>query len=184
MLTARRLFSAWGIVLASLLVLGAAKPAEAQRNCRKGVSCANSCISASKVCRVGRSPSAPVPLIPSSPTTSAGGRTSERTCRTGIPCGRSCIAASKICRIDPVPRNGNGASTAQPRDERGRFIRNSSARARFMRQTGYAGGRPGYVVDHIVALACGGLDSPENMQWQTIVEGRAKDRLERRGCMQ
>ena len=43
-------------------------------------------------------------------------------------------------------------------------------------------GRPGYVVDHIIALACGGADTPANMQWQTIAEGRAKDRRERLGC--
>lgn len=41
---------------------------------------------------------------------------------------------------------------------------------------------PGYVIDHVKALACGGADSPENMQWQTIAEGKAKDRWERIGC--
>jgi hypothetical protein len=41
---------------------------------------------------------------------------------------------------------------------------------------------PGYVVDHIVALACGGADSPDNMQYQTIAEGKVKDRVERLGC--
>lgn len=178
---ARHRVSAWGLFLASALMLGAAVPAEAQRNCRKGIACGNSCISASKVCRVGPAPSAPAPRISSSPTgTSSSG--TRPTCRTGIPCGRSCIAATKVCRLDSAPRSANGASSTQPRDERGRFIRSSSARARFMRQTGYVGGRPGYVVDHVIALACGGSDSPENMQWQTIAEARAKDRLERRGC--
>jgi len=51
-----------------------------------------------------------------------------------------------------------------------------------MRQTGYPHGRPGYVVDHIVPIACGGRDAPSNMQWQTVAEARAKDRYERRGC--
>jgi hypothetical protein len=41
---------------------------------------------------------------------------------------------------------------------------------------------PGYVIDHIQALACGGPDATSNMQWQTIAEGKAKDRWERRGC--
>jgi hypothetical protein len=67
------------------------------------------------------------------------------------------------------------------RDSRGRFVRSGAAR-RFMRQTGYPHGRPGYVVDHIVPLACGGRDVPSNMQWQTVAEARAKDRYERRGC--
>lgn len=40
----------------------------------------------------------------------------------------------------------------------------------------------GYVMDHIKALACGGLDLPINMQWQTIAEGKAKDKWERIGC--
>ena len=41
---------------------------------------------------------------------------------------------------------------------------------------------PGYVIDHIQALACGGPDHQSNMQWQTIEEGKAKDKWERKGC--
>lgn len=41
---------------------------------------------------------------------------------------------------------------------------------------------PGYVVDHIIALACAGPDHPRNMQWQTIAEAKAKDKWERRDC--
>ena len=40
---------------------------------------------------------------------------------------------------------------------------------------------PGYVVDHIQALDCGGLDAPSNMQYQTIAAGKAKDKIERKG---
>lgn len=40
----------------------------------------------------------------------------------------------------------------------------------------------GYVVDHIVPLACGGADNPFNMQWQTIADGKAKDKTERKNC--
>jgi hypothetical protein len=36
----------------------------------------------------------------------------------------------------------------------------------------------GYVIDHIQALKHGGADSPDNMQWQTREEAKAKDRLE------
>ena len=171
-----------GLGLVAAFGLAIVTPLTAQ-NCRKGIPCGNSCISASKICRVGRGPSTPAaaPRISSSPTGSSPSE-ARRTCRTGIPCGRSCIAVTKVCRLDPAPRSGNGASSLQPRDERGRFIRSSSARARFMRQSGYARGRPGYVVDHIIALACGGSDSPENMQWQTIAEARSKDGVERRGC--
>ncbi len=51
-----------------------------------------------------------------------------------------------------------------------------------MRQTGYRHGRKGSVVDHKVPLACGGADSPSNMQWQTKAEAKAKDKVERKGC--
>ena len=44
------------------------------------------------------------------------------------------------------------------------------------------GGCPGYVIDHVNPLACGGADAPGNMQWQTIDAGKAKDRWERSGC--
>ena len=44
------------------------------------------------------------------------------------------------------------------------------------------GACPGYVKDHIRALACGGPDSVANMQWQTVVAAKAKDRWERKGC--
>jgi hypothetical protein len=74
------------------------------------------------------------------------------------------------------------ALVAVARDERGRIQRSDAARHAFARQTGYLNGRPGYVIDHIVPLACGGADAPGNMQWQSIVEGKAKDRWERSDC--
>jgi hypothetical protein len=65
--------------------------------------------------------------------------------------------------------------------------RSRAARAEFMRQhpcpatgKGY-GACPGYVVDHVKPLACGGADAPANMQWQTVAEGKAKDAWERKG---
>lgn len=41
---------------------------------------------------------------------------------------------------------------------------------------------PGYVIDHIIALACCGPDEASNMQWQTIADGHAKDRVELLNC--
>ena len=66
-------------------------------------------------------------------------------------------------------------SAARPRAVHGRRLN-----VRATRQSGYPNGRPGYVVDHITPLAKGGKDVPSNMQWQTIAEARAKDKVERR----
>jgi hypothetical protein len=35
----------------------------------------------------------------------------------------------------------------------------------------------GYVIDHVKALCAGGLDSPVNMQWQTVSDAKAKDKI-------
>jgi hypothetical protein len=49
-----------------------------------------------------------------------------------------------------------------------------------MRITGYPHGKPGYVIDHIKPLECGGTDSPGNMQWQTRDEAKQKDKTEKK----
>jgi hypothetical protein len=68
------------------------------------------------------------------------------------------------------------------RDEHGKILRSDKAKKGFMRATGYAHGRPGYIIDHIRPLACGGLDIPSNMQWQTKAAAKAKDQTERAAC--
>jgi hypothetical protein len=68
------------------------------------------------------------------------------------------------------------------RESGGRIKRSEEAKREFERQSGYPHGRPGYVVDHIKPLACGGADDPSNMQWQTIAEAKAKDKTERIDC--
>lgn len=40
----------------------------------------------------------------------------------------------------------------------------------------------GHIVDHKKSLDCGGLDVPQNMQWQTIAAAAAKDKWERNGA--
>jgi hypothetical protein len=44
------------------------------------------------------------------------------------------------------------------------------------------GSCPGYIIDHVIPLACGGMDAPSNMQWQTTADAKAKDKWERRSC--
>lgn len=70
--------------------------------------------------------------------------------------------------------------TGVQRDSHGKIKRSSSARYAFMKNTGYPHGRKGYVIDHIVPLSKGGCDCPANMQWQTIEEGKRKDKTERK----
>jgi len=71
------------------------------------------------------------------------------------------------------------------RDKHGRIKRSHAAKAAFEREhpcpsTGKTSGRcPGYVVDHVHALECGGPDDPSNMQWQTTADAKAKDKTER-----
>ena len=71
------------------------------------------------------------------------------------------------------------------RNKHGRIKRSSAAKHAFERQhpcpsTGTTSGRcPGYVVDHVSPLECGGADAPGDMQWQTVAEGKAKDKTER-----
>jgi len=36
----------------------------------------------------------------------------------------------------------------------------------------------GYIIDHVCPLACCGLDAVQNMQWQTKLESKRKDRWE------
>jgi hypothetical protein len=64
--------------------------------------------------------------------------------------------------------------------------RNPAAKRAFKREHPCPGGIDagsrkrchGYIMDHICPLACCGLDAPQNMQWQTKAQSRAKDRWE------
>ena len=79
-------------------------------------------------------------------------------------------------------------SQAIDRGADGRILRSRTEVARFKRMhpcpaTGSAyGACRGYVIDHKIPLACGGPDAVRNMQWQTVVDGRAKDKWERKRC--
>jgi hypothetical protein len=80
---------------------------------------------------------------------------------------------------------GYSAHSSVQRDKHGRIKRSSAAKAAFERtspcpSTGKTSGScKGYVIDHVKPLECGGADAPANMQWQTVADGKAKDKTER-----
>jgi hypothetical protein len=69
-------------------------------------------------------------------------------------------------------------------DRHGKIKRSKAAKDAFERQkpcpsTGKTSGAcPGYVVDHVRPLECGGADALTNMQWQTTADAKAKDKTE------
>lgn len=85
-------------------------------------------------------------------------------------------------------RRSHSTHTSHATHARHRTHRSLAAKNSFKRQhpcpsTGKRSGPcPGYVIDHVKPLACGGADAPGNMQWQTVTEGRAKDKWERKNC--
>ena len=70
------------------------------------------------------------------------------------------------------------------RTSHGKTKRDPAQRRAFQRthpcpSTGKTSGAcPGYVVDHVTPLKRGGADRPENMQWQTVEDAKAKDKWE------
>jgi hypothetical protein len=66
--------------------------------------------------------------------------------------------------------------------------RSTAAKHQFQREnpcpsTGRpTGSCPGYVIDHVIPLCAGGPDKPSNMQWQTVEDAKAKDRIEVAKC--
>jgi hypothetical protein len=94
--------------------------------------------------------------------------------------------AAPALKTTPDSKESKGSRSTPPANlgPRGvsRTERSSAARQAFERQTGYANGRPGYMVEHIVPLSCGGTDTPGNMQWLTLAEARRKNKLDRTRC--
>jgi|SRR5262249_45466259 len=115
--------------------------------------------------RTGTALAAIALLVPLTVVAQKGGRSSSHSSRS---------SSTKTTKAS-VPKK----SSVAKRSSNGRIKRSSSARADFMRRTGYPRGRKGYVVDHIVPLECGGAGTPSNMHWQTVQEAKIKDRSER-----
>jgi hypothetical protein len=97
---------------------------------------------------------------------------------------RSRGTVSKARSVGGHTRTASSRCATCERDANGRIKRNPTARRAFQRQhpcpaTGrITGACAGYVVDHVVPLKRGGADEPSNMQWLTVAEAKAKDRVE------
>ena len=95
---------------------------------------------------------------------------------------RSTGSASHRSRRDSRQTASSGSVQ---RDSHGKIKRSAASKNAFKRQqpcpsTGKSRGAcPGYVIDHVKPLECGGADAPSNMLWQTVSAGKAKDKTER-----
>jgi hypothetical protein len=70
-----------------------------------------------------------------------------------------------------------------PVEARSTAVRNAFKRLHHCPSTGKAVGPcPGWIIDHIRPLGCGGPDTPANMQWQTVADAKAKDKWELKTC--
>lgn len=110
-------------------------------------------------------------------------RTAALLCVALLPFGMAAWANDGDLSPDGVKPSESRPLDIQ-RDVRNRIKRSYAAKTAFRRlhpcpaTQKSTGPCHGYVIDHIVALKRGGADAPDNMQWQTVEEARAKDRVE------
>src|SRR5260370_41933098 len=99
---------------------------------------------------------------------------------------RTSTKAPKIAKAPKIKTESSSKCETCARDKHGKIKRSKEETRAFQRQspcpsTGKTTGKcPGYVIDHVRALAEGGLDDPSNMQWQTKEAAKAKDKTERK----
>lgn len=89
-------------------------------------------------------------------------------------------AALLLALPAPAEARGSARAVGVARDSHGRIARSEAAKREFLKTHKCPAGER-CVVDHVIPLACGGRDAPENMQLQTVQEAKAKDRRELTG---
>jgi len=104
--------------------------------------------------------------------------------RSGIPKSLLALSLALLSACTYVQSELTPAAAVIHRDIHGRIQRSEAARNAFKREHPCpatqqpTGPCPGYIIDHVIALKRGGADRPSNMQWQTVDEAKAKDRVE------
>jgi hypothetical protein len=90
-------------------------------------------------------------------------------CHNGVGTDSSAGSTKKIsstAKDSSQPKHNNPKVVNNGKAERSSAARNEFVKAYPCPATGRTKGScPGYHVDHIVPLACGGADAPRNMQW-------------------
>ena len=105
-----------------------------------------------------------------------GGRTNSAGCHNQKSNGTyHCHNSSGSSASSRPSANSDASQVKRSSAERSKFVRNNPCPA-----TGKTSGScPGWHVDHIIPLACGGADKPYNMQWLTATENLKKGSM---GC--
>lgn len=76
----------------------------------------------------------------------------------------------------------SSVTVAEAKNIRSQKVKNAFAKINHCPSTGLPSAScPGYVIDDIVPLDCGGKDVVSNKQWQTVEEADEKDKWERNG---
>jgi|SRR5690242_18117369 len=93
------------------------------------------------------------------------------------------LLAASVCVAGLAGAASSHHSSHSTKQHRSAIAKDAFKRAHPCPSTGKSHGAcPGYTIDHIRPLACGGADAPSNMQWQTNAAAKAKDAWERKGC--
>jgi hypothetical protein len=111
--------------------------------------------------------------LATTPAWAKSGSTSTRSPVVSAPKAPTYKAPAAPKAVPGVPRNSDG-SIKRSKTETDNFKKENPCPG-----TGSSKGScSGYVIDHVVPLKRGGPDKPSNMQWQTIEQGKAKDKIE------